>query len=299
VISTDRSLLDEPEGDAPPPSLAATLAAAPLVDAHVHVFPDRVFEAIRSWFETHGWAIRYRLTSDQLLDHVFERGVESVLALHYAHKPGMARSLNDYVLELARRRPGVIPAATVFPGEKDAREILRRAFGEGARAVKLHCHVQKVAPDDPRLTEIYEECAEAGRPVVLHAGREPSSAAYGIDTRALCSAAATERVLARHPGLTLVIPHLGADEFDEYEQLLGRFENLWLDTTMALSGYMSWAPRFETVRRRASRLLYGTDFPNLPYAWDRELKRIAGLGLTPEQASALLGGNARRLFRPV
>jgi uncharacterized protein len=292
LIPNDHSFLDEPEGD----RLPDVFRGVAVLDAHVHVFPDRVLEAIWSWFETHGWPIRYRLSSDRLLDHLFERGVESVLALHYAHKPGMARSLNDYVLELARRRPGVIPCATVFPGEKDAREILRRAFGGGARAVKIHCHVQKIAPDDPRLIEVFEECEAARRPVVMHAGREPSSAAYGIDTRALCSAEATARVLARHPGLTLVVPHLGADEFDEYEALLDRFPNLWLDTTMALSGYLPCGDRFEMVRRRSERLLYGTDFPNLPYAWDRELKRIGGLGLSPAQRAALLGGNARQVF---
>jgi len=27
---------------------------------------------------------------------------------------------------------------------------------------------------------------------------------------------------------------------------------------------------------RLDRLTYGTDFPNIPYAWDKELKNIAG-----------------------
>jgi predicted TIM-barrel fold metal-dependent hydrolase len=292
VIPNDRSLLGEPEGDA----LPANLRAIPVLDAHVHVFPDRVLDAIWQWFETHGWPIRYKLHSDALLDHLAERGVGEVLALHYAHKPGMSRALNDHVLEVARRRAGVIPCATVFPGEKGARELLHRAFGEGARAVKIHCHVQKVAPDDPRLDEVFEECENAGRPVVMHAGREPSSNAYGIDTRALCSAAATARVLARHPGLTLVIPHMGADEFDEYERLLDLHPNLYLDTTMVVAGYLPAEDRFETVKRRWDRVLYGTDFPNLPFAWDREIKRLAALGLSEPQLQALFGGTARRIF---
>ncbi len=292
MISDDRSLLTEPEGD----TLPAPFRDLPVLDAHVHVFPDRLLDAIWSWFESHGWAIRYKLHGDRLLDHLEERGIREVVALHYAHKPGIARSLNDHVLAFARRRANVIPCATVFPGEPGAREILHRAFGEGARGVKLHCHVQKIAPDDPRLDEVYEESSSQNRPVVIHAGREPSSQAYGVDTRALCSVQSVERVLVRHPGLTLVVPHLGADEFDEYDALLDRFPGLYLDTTMALSGYLPGFERFEMVKRRTDRLLYGTDFPNLPYAWDRELKKIADLALTPEQAAALLGGNARRLF---
>jgi hypothetical protein len=42
--------------------------------------------------------------------------------------------------------------------------------------------------------------------------------------------------------------------------------------------------------------MYGTDFPNLPYAWDREVKKIAGHGLTEEALAAVLGGTAKALF---
>jgi predicted TIM-barrel fold metal-dependent hydrolase len=48
--------------------------------------------------------------------------------------------------------------------------------------------------------------------------------------------------------------------------------------------------------RHADRLLYGTDFPNLPYAWDRELSRLAALPLSAAQRERLFWGNAERLF---
>src|SRR5438067_2349481 len=32
-----------------------------IVDAHVHLFPDRLAEAIRRWFSDHAWEIRYRI----------------------------------------------------------------------------------------------------------------------------------------------------------------------------------------------------------------------------------------------
>ncbi len=35
----------------------------PVVDAHVHLFPPRVFAAIWRWFENHAWPIRYKLQS--------------------------------------------------------------------------------------------------------------------------------------------------------------------------------------------------------------------------------------------
>lgn len=285
-------LLDDPEAPRTP------VTGGGVIDAHVHLFPDRLFEAIWGWFDRHAWPIRYRLRSEEVIEFLASRGVGRVVGLHYAHKPGMADALNRYVLDLARRFPEVIPTATVFPGERGAREVLRRALGEGARGVKVHCHVQKLAPDDPRLDEVFEEAAAAGVAVVMHAGREPSSDAYGVDTRALCSVEAVDRVLARHPGLTLVIPHLGADEFDAYEALLDRHPRLFLDTTMAIAGYLPGGPDLGVLARRADRLLYGSDFPDLPYAWSRELSVLERAGLTPEAARQVLEGNARRVFLP-
>jgi uncharacterized protein len=286
-------------GDAESPDVAAALGPPPMpvIDAHVHLFPDRLFEAIFGWFEAHAWPIRYRLTSENVVDFLASRGVSKIVALHYAHKAGIADGLNRYVLDLARRFPEVVPTATVFPGEPHARDILRRALGEGARGVKVHCHVQKITPDDPRLDEVFEEATAAAVPVVIHAGREPSSAAYGVDTRALCSVDAVERVLKRHPGLTLVVPHLGADEFDEYEALLDRHAGLYLDTTMAIAGYFPGrGPDLGILARRSERLLYGSDFPGVPYSWSKELTVLRDAGLDPAAIEAITSGNARRLF---
>ena len=42
--------------------------------------------------------------------------------------------------------------------------------------------------------------------------------------------------------------------------------------------------------------MFGTDFPNIPYAWDRELKLLAKSGLSAEQLEMITRGNARRFF---
>ena len=97
------------------------------------------------------------------------------------------------------------------------------------------------------------------------------------------------------PGLKLCVPHLGADEFLEYARLMERFEGLWLDTTMMLADYFP-VSSLEALRVCPQRVIYGSDFPNLPYAWDRELKKIRELGLSDEVLEGLVGGNARRLY---
>jgi predicted TIM-barrel fold metal-dependent hydrolase len=276
------------------PRLPTALPA--VIDAHVHLFPDRLFAAIWRWFDAHGWPVRYPFESGRVIEFLLSRGVERIVALHYAHEPGMARALNRYVASLAAADPRVVGTATVFPGEEDTDAILEEAFALGLRGVKMHCHVQCFAPDEARLEAVYRKCAERGLPLVMHAGREPKSPAYACDPHLLCAASRVEEVLRSYPGLRLVVPHLGADEFDAYGDLMERFDNLWLDTTMALAGYLPGDAGTPLVARRPGRVLYGTDFPNIPYAWDREVRILSRLGLGEEELATVLGGNARDLW---
>ena len=284
--------LNDPEGDA----VARDLP--PVVDAHVHVFPDRVLESLYRWFDANAWPIRYKLLAEQICAHLFAKGLSRVVVLHYAHKAGMARGLNRFVAALAATDPRIIGLATVFPGEEGAREILEEAFALGLSGVKLHCHVQCFAPDAKELHEIYETCARHGRALVMHAGREPALPNYPCDPYALCAVERVEHVLRDHPTLKLCVAHLGGDEFEGYERLLRRFDHLWLDTTIALADYLPFLPPppERMVLDHADRILYGSDFPILPFAWDRELRKIATLGLGPDDLARVLGQNAVSLF---
>ncbi|MFO0566886.1 MAG: amidohydrolase family protein [Polyangiaceae bacterium] len=281
--------LGDAEGAGVPPGLP------PVVDAHVHLFDAGLSAAIWRWFERYGWPIRYKLRALDVVDFLLARGVEHVVALHYAHKPGIAEAMNQHMAELCRARPRVTGLATVYPGEPDARGILERGFDAGLAGVKLHCHVQGLAPDAAEMHDVYAVCQERDLPLVMHAGREPRSPGYRVDPHTLCDVARVERVLVDHPRLRLCIPHLGADEFDAYAELLERHDHLWLDTTMVMAGYFPVADRYDIVARRPERMLYGTDFPFLPYAWDRELRRLAH-ALGPEALEAVLGASAKALY---
>ncbi len=284
------------EGTQIDPRLSALCGG--VVDAHVHVFPDRLFQAIWSWFDVHGWPIRYKIFTSQVVDFLLSRGVDHVVALLYAHKPGIARDLNEYMATLVKSSPRVTGFGTVFPGEPDAPKILAEAFVMGLSGVKLHCHVQCIAADDPRMHELYAVCAENDKPVLVHAGREPTSAGYKCDPHVLCHVDRIRAVLDAHPKLKLVVPHLGYDEVAEYGALLASHDNLWLDTTMAASGIFvsDEAPIWRLLQARPDRILFGTDFPNVPYAWDREILRLSAR-LTDDALAGILGQTARALYR--
>lgn len=273
------------------------MTARPVVDAHVHLFPPRVFAALWRWFERNAWPVRFHMQSEEIAAFLAEQQVERFYALHYAHAPGMARALNHYVGELAARDARIIPFGTVLPGEPDAAAVVAESLDVlGQAGLKLHCHVQKLAPDDERMFPVYEAVARRGKVIVLHAGREPSSPAYGFDCRTLCGVEPVARVVERYPELKLIVPHLGQDQWREFFALCRASPNLYLDTTMAVSGYLTDdRPGRDDLLRLADRLLFGTDFPNLPYEWPRERDWLIGLGLPEPALDAILRGNALRL----
>ncbi len=116
------------------------------------------------------------------------------------------------------------------------------------------------------MHEIYDACARADRPLVLATpGAGRCSPHYRCDTDALCAAFRVERVLADHPRLQLVVPHLGFDEIDGYERLLERHDNLWLDTTMAAADYFPIPYPSRLLRARPERqILHGSRLPQHP-----------------------------------
>jgi len=263
-----------------------------IIDAHVHLFPASLFASVWQWFDQFGWPVRYRLRSREIIQFLTSRGIGHLVALHYAHKPGVARELNAYMADISKQHRKVTAMATVFPGEKETEAILKEGFAAGLSGVKLHSHVQCFDMDSPGMHRIYRVCTEWNRPLIMHVGREPKSPAYPCDPYELCRAEALEKVVKAYPDLRLCVPHLGADEFSAYRQMIEKYDNLWLDTTMTLAEYlpMDYFPRLEDMR--IDRIMFGTDFPNIPYAWDRELKRLEKEALAKETLERILSRNA-------
>ncbi len=268
-----------------------------VVDAHVHIFPHDIFSSIWQWFDDNAWPVRYRFSTSNVLDYLLSRGVGHIIALQYAHKPGISRKLNTYMVKKCREFPGKITGmATVFPGEKDAEEILREAFDSGLEGVKLHAHVQCFDMNAGEMEVIYDLCKSEKKPMIMHVGREPKSKAYRCDPHKLCSAEKLELVLKKHPGLKICVPHFGFDEISAYSKLIETYDNLWLDTTMVLTDYFQIEEVIALDRLRLDRIMYGSDFPNIPYAWDRELKWLSASGLSPTDLEWILEKSARNFF---
>jgi predicted TIM-barrel fold metal-dependent hydrolase len=264
-----------------------------VIDAHVHLFPDPLFSAIWDWFQRFAWPVRYKMGSSEIVEFLISKGCSRIVGLHYAHRPGLARELNAYMASLCARYPQLIGTATVFPGEESSREILVEAFDMGLSGVKLHAHVQYFALDSRAMQDIYEVCTAHEKPLIMHVGREPKNPdfPYRIDPYHICGAGKVEMALEAYPKLRICVPHLGADEYVAFRDLLERYDNLWLDTTMVLADYLPGERIPPLGDFRHDRVFYGSDFPNIPYAWDRELRLVDGMNLSDDFLEGLLVSN--------
>jgi len=279
------------EGDQVPSGLPA------IIDSHVHIFPAPIFKALWEWFETYAWPIRYQDSTSALLESLFTRGVDHLVALQYAHKPGIARDLNRYMIRHCQQFPGRMTGmATVFPGETDAEKILEDAFSSGLKGVKLHAHVQCFDMNSTVMEPIYEICSRNDKPLVMHVGREPKSEAYLCDPYELCRADKLEAVLQTYPRLKICVPHLGMDEFENYGRMIEKYDTLWLDTSVACAAFLTTGREIRLDTMRSDRIMYGSDYPNIPYAWDREIKQIMNAELSEETTLKIFRKNAMQFF---
>lgn len=269
----------------------------PVIDAHVHIFPHNIFSSIQKWFDENAWHIRYQMSSSRVFEFLLSHGIKHIIALQYAHKPGIARQLNHYMSEKCREFGGrVTGMATVFPGENDAESILQEAFDSGLEGLKLHAHVQCFDMNSQDMNPLYECCQTNKKPIVMHAGREPKSTAYNCDPYQLCSAERLEHILKDFPDLKICVPHLGLDEISAYRKMIEKYDNLWLDTTMAITDYFPIEDKIALGNYRSDRVMYGSDFPNIPYAWDRELKELKAADILHEALEKISYKNAVDFF---
>jgi hypothetical protein len=290
-----------PEADlARAAAFRARLGIGRLIDVHTHFMPERLLAAVRAYFDAAGpligrpWPIVYRQDEQERIAALRAFGVGAFTALLYPHKPGMARSLNEWGADFAARIPDCLHSATFF-AEPSAAADVRRALEQGARVFKCHLQVGDFDPNDPLLDEAWGLLAEAGVPVVTHCGSGPVPGRF-------TGPGPVGALLKRHPRLRLVVAHLGTPEYAEFLALAERHERVLLDTTMSFTAFSEDAgggfPPAELPRLRdlGDRVLLGTDFPNIPYPYPEALEALEKAGLGTAWLRAVCHDNAARLF---
>ena len=262
-------------------------AFRPAIDAHTHLFPDRLAAAIqRALSAETDWEFSTPMARDDVEDALRSAGVEAYVALPYAHEPGLASDLNEWLLEQAADSDFLIPFATVHPDDEDPAAVVRDAFEAGARGLKIHCPVQECRPADSRLEPALEVAVDYDRPITYHGGTAPmyeGSPYVGAD--------AFEELLESYPELRVCCAHMGTYETDRFLEFAREYEGVYLDTTFAMSTSAPETMGFDpssisdaALVECSGSIMYGSDFPNIPYPYREERAHLLERELPRETA---------------
>lgn len=270
-----------------------------LVDVHTHFMPKPVLDKVWAYFDQVGpltgtrWPITYRQAEDERLAVLRGFGVRAFTSMLYPHKPAMAGWLNSWSADFAARTPDCLHTATFFP-EPDAADYVERALSAGAVVFKAHVQVGGYDPRDALLDPVWGMLADAGVPTVVHCGSGPAPGRF-------TGPGPVAEVLARHPALKLIVAHMGMPEYTDFLDLAERRPGVHLDTTMAFTDFSERMMPFPPSERSrlsslGDRILFGSDFPNIPYGYRHALEVLTRFGLGDDWLRAVCHDNAHRLL---
>ena len=275
-----------------------------LVDAHVHVLPDRVraeLDAVAAadpWFGAcharPGAAVE---SPDGLVAAMDGMNVDVAVCFTWPFAdPALCAEANDWLAAQVRRHPGrLIGFGVVQPADPGAAEEALRCARLGLRGIgELNADAQGWALEDTdAVTPLARACVEAGLPWNLHCS-EPVGHAYpGKGT------ATPDRIAAladRHPDLQLVCAHLGGGLplYADMPEVRALCRRLWFDTAAVPFLYDPTVYASVVGLIGADRLLLGSDHPLLGVG--RYLDALSASGLDGNALEAIRGGTATALL---
>ena len=232
-------------------------------------------------------------TMDQYIAHLDEAGIQATVFVgrNRPDIPGWSMT-NEWVAEVT----GQYPDRLIGFGGVDARHpdaapaVIEEAIELGLIGVNLDAFQVDRSPADPVFDPIYDTCSEAGVPVILTMGVMP-----GISAKMVNAPMALDTIAVRFPDLTVIGCHSGWPFVHEMIAVAWRHPNVYFENS-----FYHFAPGAEALVEAANsvighKMLYGSAYPFVPLK--QTLDRFRTLPFEPEVATAVLGGNARRILK--
>ena len=199
----------------------------------------------------------------------------------------------------------------VDPRRPEAADMADRCITEwGASGIKLY-PTTGFLPADRQCYPLYEVALARNVPVYFHMG--PEAPPYVNEGNA--HASVLLRVAVDFPGLTIVVAHFGYEYWRDLIALGKVRDNVMCDFCAWQRVARASYGQFGHILRRfidqfgGDRIMFGTDAPLLEGAmtsreWVDMVKALPqnppeGVSFTESEVSALLAGNARRLFASI
>ena len=277
-------------------------------DAHVHFFSHRFFSLLTGGREVAEVAAQLaweappesaELLADQWVAELDRHGVAAASLI--ASMPGDERSVELAVARHPERLYGQFLVNPLAP------DTLTRVAACPLRTICLFPAMHRYSIADERLESLWP--LAHGRNVFVHCGvlsvgvRKKLGLPSPFDMR-FSNPLDIHNVALRHPQIRFIIPHFGAGFLREALMLADLCPNVYLDTSSS-NGWMKYSEvplDLAMVFRRtlaitgAKRLLFGTDSSFFPRGWVQpvftaQVEAMAAIGVSPAEATAILGGN--------
>lgn len=262
-----------------------------IVDSHVHLLPERLAAKIRKFFVERGAPrLLYPYAPGPARQALAAAGVSRCWNLPYAHRGGVAASLNQWMAETFASDGMVVPGATVHPDDDVDKVVARASDALGLPVFKIHCSVGSFPADDRRLDPLWRRVSQTGAPVVVH----PGSALEGTATAEEMDAVG--RTAARWPDARIIVAHFGSPAVGKTLELLSRTRSVHADLTPVVADPVCLA-RSE-IAGLERRILFGSDTPTVAVSIEELIERVRAWRLSAEEEAGVLGGNADRLLGP-
>lgn len=276
------------------PPLISELLPDGIIDIHAHFFPEPLFNAIWTFFERHNWPINYKGDPGELAAQLRGFGVRRFTVLNYLHKDGLRDEIAAWTRDFALSQPGAVPFGTLYPGEAGNLDAARRWLDEWNFAgLKIQPLVSKKPIHDPSMYPVFDLMSRRGKWLIVHAGTAP----YPNEFTSLDD---LEKLLNDFPELNCILAHMGGYDFERALRMLDTFPRLCLDTTMIFVKTFVFNAEYplpvERLLPHQDRILFGSDFPNIPYDYSDAVNGLIATGLGEEFLKKVFHGNAERIL---
>lgn len=255
---------------------------------------DQLVPEVRRLLERSGTAavLHTGVDIDETLAAMDAAGIERLMICAW-HRPGTWVISNDDVAQVVGQHPerfsGVASVDLEHPMAALA-ELDRAVTDLGFNALRVIPWLWQRPPDDRLYYPLYASCVELGIPFCTQVGHtgpampsEPGRPVPYLD-----------RVALDFPELTIVAGHIGHPWTEEMIGLAWKHDNVYIDTSAHAPHYYPPALLHFIATYGQDKVLFGTNFPQLPL--ERCAEEARSLDLPAGPSAKFLAGNARRVF---
>jgi predicted TIM-barrel fold metal-dependent hydrolase len=283
-----------------------------VVDCHVHMNPfwladDAAIQKFRAHQSSFQAAWEMAENPELFLEYLDEQGIDAAVCINYVSPDivGYTSAVNEFAAKFRSADPDRLRAVGGIDLSGDADDVHERmdriVDDLDLDGVKIHPPHQDVRPNayreppvgdgDDALAAVYERCAEADIPVVIHTGTSFFPGARNVHADPMyvddvCIDFDCDVVMC-HGGRPIY--------YDEAFYLYRRHDNIYFDISSIPPGTLLDAfPRLEAI---ADKTMFGSDWPApmIPEIGDN-VDAIRELDLSPDAIDAILDDVARDVF---